>query len=117
MITHGEIVQIAEVLRSPQLQNRSVRVTGRLESFDAARNLAVISFQGARMTVETNTMAMDGREMTVGSMYQFLGETHRIGGGPDDVRLRARVLRNVDNMDIDLFLQALELRRQFLAAQ
>jgi hypothetical protein len=29
VVTHCEIVQIAEVLRDPQLQQRSVRITGR----------------------------------------------------------------------------------------
>lgn len=33
-----------------------------------------------------------------------------------EVRLVARVARNVDSLDVDLFLQALALRRQFLAS-
>lgn len=37
-------------------------------------------------------------------------------GGGSEVHLVARVARNVDSLDIDLFLQTLELRRQFLAS-
>ncbi|KAJ0401050.1 hypothetical protein ATCC90586_004155 [Pythium insidiosum] len=113
-ISHGEIVQIAEVLRDPRLQQRSVRITGKLESYDASNHIALVSFQGAQLTVETRICALEGVELAIGSMYQFIGETYRSHA---DVRLRARVARNVDNLDIDLFLQALELRRKFLASQ
>ncbi|TYZ64151.1 hypothetical protein PybrP1_004444 [[Pythium] brassicae (nom. inval.)] len=114
-----EIVQIAEVLATPALQqNRSVRVTGRLEAFDAGRALAQLSFQGAALTVDTRVLATDGLALRVGSMYQFLGETHVTHSTPgaSDVRLVARVARNVDSLDVNLFLEALALRRQFLAS-
>uniref|UniRef100_K3WMX9 CST complex subunit Ten1 n=1 Tax=Globisporangium ultimum (strain ATCC 200006 / CBS 805.95 / DAOM BR144) TaxID=431595 RepID=K3WMX9_GLOUD len=110
-----EIVQIAEVLRDAKLQNRSVRITGRLDAYDAQRNLARVSFQNAEITVDTRILSMDGLELRIGSMYQFLGETQHTSGGQDTVRLVARVARNVDSLDMDLFLQALALRRQFLA--
>ncbi|KAF1328711.1 hypothetical protein FI667_g6500, partial [Globisporangium splendens] len=113
-----EIVQIAEVLRDAKLQNRSVRITGRLDAYDAQRNLARVSFENAEMTVDTRILSVDGLELHIGSMYQFLGETQQVrqaSGGQDTVRLVARVARNVDSLDMDLFLQALALRRQFLA--
>ncbi|GAB9469818.1 hypothetical protein Gpo141_00007084 [Globisporangium polare] len=112
-----EIVQIAEVLADPALQSRSVRITGRLDAYDAQRNLARVSFQGAAMTVETRILAMNALELRVGSMYQFLGETYQVRNtSTPEVRLVARVARNVDSLDVDLFLQALALRRQFLAS-
>ncbi|DAZ92585.1 TPA: hypothetical protein N0F65_012815 [Lagenidium giganteum] len=109
----GEICQIAEVLQDPRLQNRCVRITGRLEQYDATRELAKVAFQGASMAVETRLLANTHVELRIGSMYQFLGDT-RVQAG--SVCLSARVVRNVDNLDIDLYLQALELRRKFLAS-
>lgn len=38
-------------------------------------------------------------------------------GGQTEVRLVVRVGRNVDSLDIDLFLEALAMRRQFLASR
>ncbi|POM76937.1 Hypothetical protein PHPALM_5769 [Phytophthora palmivora] len=70
-----EICQIAEVLADPELQNRSVRITGKLEMYDAQRKLARISFQDATMTVETQRLALENLRLQLGSMYQFLGET------------------------------------------
>ncbi|OWZ19645.1 hypothetical protein PHMEG_0006074 [Phytophthora megakarya] len=113
-----EICQIAEVLADPQLQNRSVRVTGKLETYDAQRKEATISFQDASMTVETQRMALENLRLQLGSMYQFLGETYATTkGDKTEVRLIARVARNVDSLDIDLFLEALAMRRQFLASR
>ncbi|KAG2787440.1 hypothetical protein JG687_00008044 [Phytophthora cactorum] len=113
-----EICQIAEVLADPQLQNRSVRVTGRLEAYDAQRKVARISFQDVSMTVETQRLALENLRMQLGSMYQFLGETYASNqGGQTEARLVARVARNVDSLDIDLFLETLAMRRQFLASR
>ncbi|KAG7397565.1 hypothetical protein PHYBOEH_000498 [Phytophthora boehmeriae] len=113
-----EICQIAEVLSNPQLQNRSVRITGRLETYDAQRNTATVSFQNASMTVETQRMELKNLRLQVGSMYQFLGETYPMNkNGQTEIRLVARVGRNVDSLDIDLFLETLAMRRQFLESQ
>ncbi|EGZ10982.1 hypothetical protein PHYSODRAFT_519018, partial [Phytophthora sojae] len=113
-----EICQIAEVMADPQLQNRSVRITGRLEAYDAQRKLAKVSFQDVSMTVETQRMALGNLRLQIGSMYQFLGETYSSNqGGQTEVRLVVRVGRNVDSLDIDLFLEALAMRRQFLASR
>ncbi|CAI5724556.1 unnamed protein product [Peronospora destructor] len=112
-----EICQIAEVLSDPQLQNRSVRITGKLEAYDAQLQVATVSFQNVSMTVETQRLAFENLRLQLNSMYQFLGETYTIKKeGEMKVRLVARVARNVDSLDIDLFLEALAMRRQFLAA-
>ncbi|CAH0516708.1 unnamed protein product [Peronospora belbahrii] len=113
-----EICQIGEVLTDPQLQNRSVRITGRLDTYDAQLKVATVSFQNVSMTIETQRLALENLRLQLGSMYQFLGETYVMTKeGQTEVRLVARVARNVDSLDIDLFLEALTLRRQFLAAQ
>ncbi|RLN47511.1 hypothetical protein BBJ29_000625 [Phytophthora kernoviae] len=113
-----EVCQIAEVLANPQLQNRSVRITGRLDAYDAQRRTAIVSFQNASMVVETQRMALDNLRLQIGSMFQFLGETYSLNkNGQTEIRLVARVGRNVDSLDIDLFLETLAMRRQFLESQ
>lgn len=54
------------------------RCFNRLDAYDAQRNLARVSFQGAAMTIETRVLAMDTLELRIGSMYQFLGETYQV---------------------------------------
>ena len=71
-----EICQIAEVMADPQLQNRSVRITGRLQTYDAQQKIAIVSFQNVSMTVETQRLALEHLRLQVGSTYQFLGETY-----------------------------------------
>ncbi|CEG45558.1 uncharacterized protein PHALS_01846 [Plasmopara halstedii] len=113
-----EICQISEVLADPQLQNRSVRITGQLMAYDAQQKVARVTFQDALMIVETQQLAFENLRLQLGSMYQFLGETYvRNQGEEMEVRLVARVARNVDNLDIDLFLETLAMRRQFLASR
>lgn len=100
------------------LRDRSVRITGNLVAYDAQRKKAQITFQDVSMTVETQRLALENLRLQVGSMYQFLGETYVSDqGGKTDVRLVARVARNVDSLDIDLFLETLAIRRQFLASR
>ncbi|CAI5728326.1 unnamed protein product [Peronospora effusa] len=112
-----EICQIKEVLNDPQLQNRSVRVTGRLDAYNAQLQVATVSFQNVSMTVETQKLALENLHLQLHSMYQFLGETYTTNKeGTIKVQLVARVARNVDSLDMDLFLEALALRREFLAA-
>lgn len=50
---------------------------GRLDAFDAQRNLAQVSFQGASMVIETRQLVTDRLQLRIGSMFQFLGETYR----------------------------------------
>lgn len=71
-----EICQIAEVLADPALQNRSVRITGRLEMYDAQQKVATLSFQKVSMTVETQRLSREHLRLQLGAMYQFLGETY-----------------------------------------
>ncbi|CAI5727068.1 unnamed protein product [Hyaloperonospora brassicae] len=111
-----EICQIAEVMADPALQSRSVRITGRLELYDAQQKVATLSFQNVSMTVETQRLSLEHLRLQLGAMYQFLGETYTKTEPTTEVRLVARVARNVDSLDMDLFLAALAMRRQFLAA-
>ena len=45
-----------------------------------------------------------------GSMYHFIGEVHVQG----KLTLRARIAGCIDGMDMELFNQALDIRRKYL---
>ncbi|OQS01654.1 hypothetical protein ACHHYP_00526 [Achlya hypogyna] len=108
MLAAGEICQIEEILRD-NMSDRSVRVTGRLDAYDAGAAIASISFQNAAMKVTTDQLAHV--DLRIGSLYQFIGETFSQNG---ELRLRARIGRNVDGLDVQMFLDSLKLRREFI---
>ncbi|KAL3675358.1 hypothetical protein R1sor_025306 [Riccia sorocarpa] len=92
--------------------NQSVRVMGLLESFTVDTGIAVISHGGVRFRVDLEHV----RDVSLrkGSRYQFIGElvpdpTYTC----DKLKLQARVARNVDGINVDLYEKALQLRRQF----
>ena len=64
------------------------------------------------MLVDTRFIHMESLAWSLGSLYTIIGDTHSEAGA-DAVRIRARVVRCVDGLDLDLFEQALILRRQF----
>ncbi|ETW09860.1 hypothetical protein H310_00313 [Aphanomyces invadans] len=108
MMAAGEIVHIEEVLRD-NVPHRSVRITGWLDMYDASKCLATLSFQNSVIVVATDLLV--NFDFAVGSLYQFIGETYTNEG---KMQLRARVGRNVDGLDTQLFLDALKLRREFI---
>ena len=46
-----------------------------------------------------------------GSLYQFIGEMQTLG---NSLILQARIATCIDGMDMDLFSQALDVRREYL---
>ena len=112
--SHGRIHHIEEILNNEQLHHQSVRVTGRVIRYDAHQNVVVLeSPQNQVLLVETHLLT-PAMEFTIGSLYQFIGETY-ITNGQQTVQLCARVGRNVDGLNLSLYEQALEAQRRFLA--
>jgi hypothetical protein len=56
------------------------------------------------------TLLGEAVSLKTGSMYMVIGEVQELTNGPC---LQARVVRNVDGMDVDLFSAALKLHRTF----
>jgi hypothetical protein len=56
------------------------------------------------------TLLGEAVSLKTGSMYMVIGEVQELTNGPC---LQARVVRNVDGMDVDLFSAALKLHRNF----
>ncbi|XP_010245471.1 PREDICTED: CST complex subunit TEN1 isoform X2 [Nelumbo nucifera] len=71
--------------------------------------------QGASLRV-TGKLKIDTRHLRdlnlrIGSIYQFIGEL--LIQSNNEAILEARVGRNVDGMDLNLYYQSLQLLRQF----
>ncbi|CAN6468267.1 unnamed protein product [Victoria cruziana] len=112
-IKPGIPVSLQELDSSSPLfkQGSSLRVTGKLKEYSVESAIAVIVDGGANLKVDTQYLR--DINFTVGSIYQFIGEL--LIKPDDNVLLQARVGRNVDGIDLNLYYQSLELRKQFIA--
>ena len=93
-----------------------------MRSFDAAGNAVVAGLDDWELVVDVLLLPVEIAYNT-GSLFQFLGDVETRPGCSTECRasdgrliLHARVARCVDGLDVDLFKQALLLRRQMLAA-
>ncbi|OAY77306.1 CST complex subunit TEN1 [Ananas comosus] len=112
-IKPGTLVTLQELEPSSPMfkQGASLRVTGKLQEYSVETAVAVISDSGASLKIDTRHL----RDVVfrIGSIYQFIGEL--LIQSDDDAILQARVGRNVDGIDLNLYYQSLQLRRQFEA--
>ncbi|KAG0478538.1 hypothetical protein HPP92_013257 [Vanilla planifolia] len=90
---------------------QSLRVTGRLESYSSESAIAVIVDGG--VTLRVDTQHLRDINFRISSIYQFIGEL-KIQEGNQAI-LEARIGRNVDGMDLNLYHQSIQLRRKFEA--
>ncbi|KAM0010142.1 hypothetical protein Hdeb2414_s0080g00780251 [Helianthus debilis subsp. tardiflorus] len=113
-VPSGSLVILQELnSSSPHFkEGASLRVTGKLQEYNVETAVAVIADGGATLAVDTQHLRLNLR---VGSLYQFIGE---LSIQPDNEGiLKARVGRNVDGMDLNLYQQSLKLLRHFQAEQ
>ncbi|RUS22041.1 telomere-capping, CST complex subunit-domain-containing protein [Endogone sp. FLAS-F59071] len=114
IIPHGVVYFLSEITADSQhMIGRSVRVNGTLLEYDAHANRAVIEHEGARLLVDTSLLGVfPHRER---SLFQWIGEIsvsdEHTAAAP--LILRARVVRNIDGLDLRLYEQAVRLRRRF----
>ncbi|EMS68373.1 hypothetical protein TRIUR3_09222 [Triticum urartu] len=106
----GVPVTLQELEPSSEMfkQGASLRVTGILQSYDLDSAVAVIQDGSARLKIDTQHL----RDISFrsGSMFQFIGEL--LIRPNNDAILQARVGRNVDGLDLNLYRQSLIVRRQ-----
>ncbi|KAM0846833.1 hypothetical protein ACQ4PT_055363 [Festuca glaucescens] len=106
----GVPVTLQELEPSSEMfkQGASLRVTGILHSYDVDSAVAVIQDGSARLKVDTQHL----RDISFrsSSTYQFIGEL--LIQPNSDATLQARVGRNVDGLDLNLYQQSLIIRRQ-----
>lgn len=89
-------------------QGASLRVTGSLQSFDVDSATAVI--QDGSVSLKVDTQHLRDISFRMNSAYQFIGELQI--REDNDAILLARIGRNVDGLDLNLYQQALLIRRQ-----
>ncbi|XP_051125861.1 CST complex subunit TEN1 [Andrographis paniculata] len=111
-ISAGELVTLQELNPSSPLfkQGASFRVTGKLQEYDLETAVVAILDGDASLKVDTKHIQLNFRK---GSMYQFIGELHVEPN--NEAILKARVGRNVDGLDMNLYRQSLKLLRDFQA--
>ncbi|MFS7926841.1 hypothetical protein Hanom_Chr04g00301861 [Helianthus anomalus] len=113
-VPSGSLVILQELnSSSPHFkEGASLRVTGKLQEYNVETAIAIIADGGATLAVDTQHLRLNLR---VGSLYQFIGE---LSIQPDNEGiLKARVGRNVDGMDLNLYQQSLKLLRHFQSEQ
>ncbi|KAF9619567.1 hypothetical protein IFM89_007394 [Coptis chinensis] len=95
---------------SPFLKNgASLRVVGKLQDFSVEIAVAVIVDGSYNLKIDTQHLR--NFSFRVGSIYQFIGE---LLIKPDtEAVLQARIGRNVDGIDLNLYYQSLQLLRRF----
>ncbi|XP_059647426.1 CST complex subunit TEN1 [Cornus florida] len=113
-IKSGALVTLQELnSSSPHFkQGASLRVTGKLQDYSIETAIAVIVDESANLKIDTQHLSLNLR---VGSIYQFIGEL--LIQPNNETILKARVGRNVDGMDLNLYRQSLRLLREFQADQ
>ncbi|KAJ6794346.1 uncharacterized protein M6B38_148730 [Iris pallida] len=110
-INPGILVALPELEPSSPFfkQGMSLRVTGKLQEYIVETAVAIIIDGGATLMIDTQNLRDLG--FRIGSIYQFIGEL--LIQPENDAILKARVGRNVDGIDLNLYHQSVLLRRQF----
>ncbi|XP_032236127.2 CST complex subunit TEN1 [Nematostella vectensis] len=112
-ISSGRILSVKEVIElGPSLQGNSVRTWGRVISHDLSTSHVQIKDGTQELTI--NTALVEPLAFVRGSLYHFIGEANRAG---NTTIIKARIAGCIDGMDMELFQQALKMRRQYLGKQ
>ncbi|KAI4349928.1 hypothetical protein L6164_010469 [Bauhinia variegata] len=109
----GELVSLHDLYPSSPFfkHEASLRIIGKLREYSAEAAIATVADGNAVLKVNVEHL----RDLTfqVGSVYQFIGEL-LIQPNNQGI-LQARVGRNVDGIDLNLYYQSFLLLRQFQA--
>ncbi|XAR57042.1 hypothetical protein NMG60_11025044 [Bertholletia excelsa] len=114
-ISAGALVTLQELTdsSSPHFkQGASLRVTGKLQEYSVETAVGVIIDGNATLKIDIQHLNINLR---VGSIYQFIGEL--LIQPNNEAILKARVGRNVDGIDLNLYHQSLMLLREFISGQ
>lgn len=97
---------------SLSLRKSSVFSPPRLQEYTLETAVATITDGDASLKVDAQHLKLNLRP---GSLYQFIGELHI--EPTNEAILKARVGRNVDGLDLNLYHQSIQLLREFQASQ
>ncbi|CAI9119041.1 OLC1v1020695C2 [Oldenlandia corymbosa var. corymbosa] len=96
--------------KAPRFELLAITVC-RLQEYDLETAIASLVEANSSLKIDTQHLKVNLR---VGSLYQFIGEL-LVNSDNNEAILRARVGRNVDGMDLNLYHQSLQLLRDFQA--
>jgi hypothetical protein len=91
----------------------AVRAYRRLQSLDCAHSTATFEDQGSHVLVETSQLGVSQQPSRVGGVYSIMGEVDLVEPQRQAPIVRARLARPTDGMDLALWEQALQIRRQY----
>ncbi|KAH8547969.1 telomere-capping, CST complex subunit-domain-containing protein [Umbelopsis sp. PMI_123] len=107
----GELVMLQELAQDPvAFQNRSVRATGILTSYNPDSNRAVLEHKGYTLDVATDLL--DPFPYKIKDLLQCIGELE-LSPESNQLLLHARVSRKVDSLDLDIYEKTIQLRRKY----
>ena len=109
----GEIMWLKEI--NPSLHvNKSIRTHGKIIALDVVQRQLTIEQDGQLLVV--NTELLDPEFIFVpNTLHQFIGELEVLTDVPQlTLCLKARIVRNIDGMDLKLYEQAVGLLRNHL---
>lgn len=109
----GALVSLQDLRPSSPFfkQGTSVRIIGKLHEYSLETGLATVI--DGNDILKVSTEHLKDLKFQVGSVYQFIGEL--LIRTDDEGVLQARVGRNVDGIDLNLYHQSLLLLKQFQA--
>ncbi|CAI0404931.1 unnamed protein product [Linum tenue] len=112
-IQSGTAVTLAELRPESPLfkEGASLRVTGKIQEYSVETAIATVVDGDSKLKIDTQHL----RDLSfrTGSIFQFIGEL--LIHPDNEAVLQARVGRNVDGIDLNLYHQSLQLLRQFQA--
>ncbi|ONI04367.1 hypothetical protein PRUPE_6G317700 [Prunus persica] len=85
----------------------------RMKLQECSVETAIATIVDGSDSLKINTQHLRDLSFRVGSIYQFIGEL--LIQPDNEAVLQARVGRNVDGIDLNLYYQSLQLLRQFQA--
>lgn len=110
-----EICFIDEIIAEtyPTNNSKQVRVLGKLKSYNPATCIGRLSDPECKIlqTLPVNLKNIEDISFIKDSLYQILGEIKDLNG---EKILDACIVRNTEGIDVQMFKEAISLRRKFL---
>ena len=113
----GEPLFIEEVLQRTSVENlegKSVRITGKLEEYDAGASTARLVDPQSGKSLLVNTVLIEPFSAKRGSLFQMIGELDCLNNR-NEVMMKARVVRCVDGLDMTMYRKALTAQWEYLS--
>lgn len=114
-VSHGQLLFVHEIVaRGAAANNLSVRVTGCLRGVDRAScRASLLDPRVAGHSIVVDISQLIDQNLRDDELVQIIGELSVVSGGATVQLLRARTLRNVDGLDLDIFMKAVKAKEAF----